>query len=108
MPQCEFSLSILLYQEDNLWIAHCLEFDIASQGKTINDAKESFERTFVGQVCLDLKDNKKPLEDVPKAPEYIWNKFHAGQNLGERRPIFIPRNTIASVRATAEQFRINS
>jgi hypothetical protein len=46
------------------WVAQCLEFDIAAQGKTIKDAQRAFERTFLGQVMLDLHHKRQPLEGI--------------------------------------------
>lgn len=86
--------SLVLFQEDELWIAHCLEFDIAAQGKTEEEATRSFERIFVGQICLDLVNNKKPFEDFQKAPKAVWDKR---PNVSpKRRPLYIPRERVTA------------
>lgn len=33
------------------WVAQCLEYDIAAQGKTIREAKKMFELTMAGELA---------------------------------------------------------
>lgn len=110
----KFNLSILLLQEDGIWVAQCLQKDIASQGSTIENAISSFERTFVGQVILDLKDNKSPLEDIQQAPNRFFETFNKleNQRLMTKRPIHLPITTdfpqAFVVDAMADDFRISA
>ena len=53
-----FSLSVLLLQEDVIWVAQCLEKDIVAQGESISDAIKAFKHTLIGQIVLDIKYNK--------------------------------------------------
>jgi len=53
----------------------CLEYDIAAQGKTPDEAKDRFEKTFLGQIALDIKENREPFTDVGRAPQKFWDMF---------------------------------
>lgn len=55
-------LSVVLMWDEDRWVAQCLEYDIAAQGHSIDEARESFERIFFGQIKLDLARGRLPLE----------------------------------------------
>lgn len=86
----DFKLSVLLLLEGDTWVAQCLEYDIAAQGKTIPAAKEAFARTFAGQVFVDLHHSVEPLCGFSQAPAVYWEQFKKGERLADRQPIFIP------------------
>ena len=87
-----FSVSVLLMKEDDFWVAQGLEFDVAAQGKTIQDAKNSFERTFIGQILVDVLNGEEPLSQVPRAPERYWAEFNGGERLRDRQVMPIPES----------------
>ncbi|MES0491487.1 MAG: type II toxin-antitoxin system HicB family antitoxin [Leptospirales bacterium] len=43
MPQ---NYTAILHKEDNVYVAHCPEIDIASQGETIEVAKENLKEAI--------------------------------------------------------------
>lgn len=61
-----FSVSVLLTEENGIYLAQCIEYDIAAQGSSIEKAKRAFEKTIVGQIILDIQYGKKPLEGIPE------------------------------------------
>jgi hypothetical protein len=72
------------------WVAQCLEFDIAAQGKNIKDAQQAFERTFIGQVMLDIHNSRRPLAGIGQAPKEYWDMFGGSERLADRRPFRLP------------------
>jgi hypothetical protein len=87
----DIKITGVLLKEASAWVAQGLEYDIAAQGTTIRDAINAFERTVVGQIMLDLKDNKKPLASLPKAPHFYWQKYAQGELLADGRlPFYLP------------------
>jgi len=103
-----FILSVLLFQQDKTWIAQCLEWDVAAQGKTLDDALNSFEKTFVGQIILDIEGGRNPLETTPQAPKEYWEKFDIAKKLEERKPFYLPEEMLPAyiIAATAQDLRI--
>ena len=75
----DFKLSVLLVREGDLWVAQCLQYDIAAQGKTITEAKHAFCRTVSGQVCVDLRHHVEPLSGFLPAPRVYWERSLAPQ-----------------------------
>lgn len=105
----DFKLSVLLLQEGKTWVAQCLEYDIAAQGKTIAAAKDAFSRTFAGQVFVDLHHKLDPLSGFSPAPKEYWDQFKSAERLADRQPILIPTESLPPaflVHAMADDLRI--
>lgn len=47
----------------------------ASQGKTVEQAKERLERNIGATMCVSMENGKRPFENVPKAPKEFWDMF---------------------------------
>jgi len=103
-----FSLSIFYYQENTTWVAQCLEYDIVGHGKSLDDALDSFQRVFLGQLILDVKNNRNPLETTPKAPKECWDQFDMAKRLQDRKPFYFPEEMLPAyiIAATAADLRI--
>ncbi len=71
----EYTLSVLLWQEDNLWLAQCLQYDIAAQAKTLGDLRYELERILVGHLVISAENGAEPFEDIPPAPTEFWQKY---------------------------------
>ncbi len=109
MTQTHFVVSVLFLRENEGWVAQCLEYDIAAQGATIPKAKNAFERTFVGQILVDLEKGKQPLQGIQQAPPSYWEKFEHGERLMDRRPFRLPDTLPPAfmIAATADDLRIS-
>jgi hypothetical protein len=72
------NLSAIAYQEDGVWIAHCLELDIVAEGKSADDAIRSLVSLCDLQINTALEEGD--LESVFRAapPEY-WRMFASGK-----------------------------
>ena len=86
------TLRILLVSDGGAWTAQCLEHDIAAQGKTIQDALFEFQRTLVAEVCLRASKGEQELNNIPRAPQMYWKKYHEVGELvdSHRCPPFAP------------------
>ncbi|OHB93575.1 MAG: hypothetical protein A3E19_04895 [Planctomycetes bacterium RIFCSPHIGHO2_12_FULL_52_36] len=72
-----FDLRVVIYKEDDDYIAHCLEMDIMGTGGTLEIAIEEMKRLVEAQIsyCFD-----KHIEDTllsPAPPEYWRRLLHA-------------------------------
>lgn len=105
-----FRLNILLFQEGNTWVAQCLERDVAGQGKTIDEATSAFERTFVGQIIIDVHNNEPPLGNIQRAPREYWEKFEKAKRLTDKIPFYLPDEIPPAfmIEAGAEELRISA
>lgn len=100
-PQISLSFTVLLFQESEWWVAQCLEYDIAAQGKTVAEVKDSFIKTLAGQMVVDVRNGNRPLEGIQRAPKYYWDKVQNADLRSAMKPIYLP-DEVSSVRATAE------
>lgn len=77
------TLRVLLLKSNDVWVAQCLEHDIAAQGRSIEAAKASFEHVFLGHVKLDESAGREPLANVPPAPDFYWERFRKASRLAD-------------------------
>lgn len=98
------SLSVLLFQEDAIWVTQCLEKDIVAQGENIPDTIKAFKHTLIGQIILDIRDNKAPLEDRTPAPAMYWEMFKEAKIYEASKPFQLPEEISPSwlIGATSE------
>ncbi len=108
MQNFEFNVNVLLLQEQKTWVAQCLEYDIAAQGDTINDAMNNFGRTFLGQVALDFSNQKRPLEGIEPSPDFYWEKFKKARRLQDGESFNLPDVPPAHIVAGINELRISA
>ena len=48
-------IGAVIFQEGNLWVAQCLEFDIAAQASTVKELGYELQRVLVGHVVSSLE-----------------------------------------------------
>ena len=66
----KFSIHILLYKEDDIQIAHCLEFDILAQGVTKQEALRNLLDAIELQVDFALEEDCAEMLYNPAPVEY--------------------------------------
>lgn len=73
-PQ-RLEIRAVLFQEIGLWVAQCLEHDIAVQAQTRADLLETLERTLLGYLLLGFEKGCRPFEWIPPAPRRYWEMY---------------------------------
>lgn len=70
----ELSIHVLGYREDDLYVAHCLEFDIVSDGKTEQEACQNCIECVQHYIefCVDEGSFENAINSAPR--EY-WQMF---------------------------------
>lgn len=68
------NINVLIFRTDTGWVAQCLQYDIAAQGKTIEEAQEAFVTTVIGEVAY-AKEKGVSMDTIPKAPECFWEQY---------------------------------
>jgi len=68
---------VLIEYEDNFFTAHCLEFDIVVDGKSMVDARKNCINAIVNHIsfCIATENTDKIMNPAPK--EY-WQAFYFG------------------------------
>jgi hypothetical protein len=103
-------LRVLLRFETQMWVAQCLEHDIAVQGRSIPEAKRMFLATLRAQVRLDVERGKKPLEGIPPAPHEYEREFEEAEALKDEPEISLTSGVPPAyqIAALSEEFRVSS
>jgi len=78
------NLSAIAYQEDGVWIAHCLELDIVAEGDDLDDAVRSLVSLCDLQIITALKEGDLRSIFRPAPPE-VWQMFSSGKALVEKK-----------------------
>ncbi len=102
VTEYKFEVQVVILRENESWIAQGLDYDITGHGKTLDDVMDNFERTFVGQILLDLHHRQQPLANIKKAPQFYWKKFHEAKRLAEKKQFSLPTNVPPSLMVSAE------
>ena len=105
----DFKLSVLLLREGEDWVAQCLEYDIAAQGRTLESVKDAFAQAFAARVTIDLARGVQPLIDLASAPNNYWMKFKLAERQQDHLPIPVPSDSLPPtflIRAMAYDVRI--
>jgi len=74
-PVPAYTISAVLFQRGEWWVAQCLEYDIATQAKSLPDLRYELERVLVGHMVVAARLGKRPFEDLPPAPRPDWEMF---------------------------------
>jgi len=71
---CPKNLSVVVFKESELWVAQCLQYDIAAQADSWGDALRNLEMTINGRIAVCRKESVNPF-DIPQAPKEYWELF---------------------------------
>ena len=74
MPKRKTPLRVVLYQDQGVWIAHCLEFDLLGDGPTKEEAARQLEKAIATQFESFL-ENKDINNLFSPAPAEIQRMF---------------------------------
>jgi hypothetical protein len=97
----------VLLKEASAWVAQGLEYDIAAQGKTIRDAMRAFRQTLIGQIVIDVRHGRQPFANIPKAPDFYWEKYDEGESLADnRQPLHLPKDLSPQLRSAEVELKV--
>lgn len=74
------AIRVVVFREGDLYVAQCLEFDIAAQGNDIESVLDRLELTLKEECALSLDGGgsiDRPFTDIPAAPNFfhgLWAK----------------------------------
>ena len=66
-------LNVLLMREGAYWVAQCLQFDIAVQGKTLAEAQYLFGQTIAARLLVGREMGIEALCTLPAAHPHYWS-----------------------------------
>lgn len=80
LPKCR----VLLFKEEEWWIAQGLEFDLSAVGRTQEEAMDRFSAQFFGRALVDAVLGRAPFAGLLEAPRRCWEAYEKAEELGPR------------------------
>ena len=84
-------MRVIILREGPMWVAQCLEHDIAAQGATLPEVAFAFVKTVAAQVAVAVATGEDPrafLDGFEAAPECYHRWYEMAAELVE--PIRVP------------------
>src|SRR5712691_3542182 len=69
------AIRALVFQDGDSVSPRCLEYDLATQARTLPRLYESLRRLILGHIAVRLHHNQRPFEGLKPAPSKYWNMF---------------------------------
>jgi hypothetical protein len=69
------SIHVVVFEDRGWWVAQCLEYDLCTSSKNLNDLSRQIASQLRLQVALDRKRGRQPFEGLPPSPEKFWNLY---------------------------------
>jgi hypothetical protein len=70
-------LRVVVYREGDVYVAQCIEYDIATQAHDIDSLLERLDLTLDAECAMSKDRTGKPFDGIPPAPNYfhgLWAK----------------------------------
>lgn len=67
------TITAIVFRQGRLWVAQCLEVDIAVSVESRDDLPKALRQRLQGQMLLDLRHGVAPFSRFGQAPERFWN-----------------------------------
>ena len=59
----------VLFEDRGVWVAQCVEYDIAAFAASLPELPRAFERAVAANLCANADLGRDGLDGVPPAPE---------------------------------------
>lgn len=85
----KIKISAIAFHDKGVWVAQCVEYDIAVSAETLPKLRKAFERAVVANICVNEKLGRSGLDGIPPAPSKfrdLFNNAHTGLHPIKREP----------------------
>jgi hypothetical protein len=82
----EETIRAVVFQEDRMWIAQCLEYDIAVQADGVEELRRRLYGTLQAELQASIDDGDKPFGGIGPAPDrffQLWEKCSTSLKLDD-------------------------
>lgn len=88
------SVDVLVRQQDGVFVAQGLQFDVAVQARNEDELKERFVHAFAAYLLDSIANEGTPLTSFRPAPRRYWDMFLRGQVLDTDLPVYVPSDRV--------------
>jgi predicted RNase H-like HicB family nuclease len=82
-------INILVKEEDDLFVAHCMELDIVATGHSLEEATRDLEDLIIAQLRYAFANDNLAHLYRPAPPE-IWEQFYKCGEAPREKKISVP------------------
>lgn len=89
-------VSAVIFREGDYWVAQVLEYDLATQARSLKDLQYGLQRTLIGHIVASTEADQIPFERLAPAPKRYWEMFATAYALEfEHHPFRIPHGHVS-------------
>jgi hypothetical protein len=87
-PSRPYKIHAVAFTEGPWCVAQCLEYDIATQARSMSALYHEIERIIAAHILLAQQQGREPFANIPRAPKRFWRMYKdANLSLEPVRPI---------------------
>ena len=79
MPTTSNTIRVIVFKDEGLWVAQCLEYDIGAQADDLDALSDRLLVTLKAEINESVERHGEPFAGIPPAPK----RFHL---MWDRRP----------------------
>ena len=83
MPK--YQVRAVVFKDGDWWIAQCLEYDLVSAARTLDDLKGELLAQLEFQVAYSLRSGREPFAGFRQGPARYWKMYEEVQSFAEDR-----------------------
>jgi hypothetical protein len=76
----EYTVRAVAFKNGQNWVAQCLEYDIATQAKTLDALLYELDRIIVAHLLVAEKEGGSPFSGIPRAPKRFWEMYRGARS----------------------------
>ena len=73
------TVNAVAFRAEGLWIAQCLEYNLASYTETLEELPDELLQQLVSQIKLDTEAGLTPFANFKPAPARYWKMYEAAR-----------------------------
>src|SRR5262245_13515907 len=70
-----YIIRAVVFQEGEWLCVQCLDYNLATQAKTLLGLNRAFQQLIIGHIAIRLRHNQRPFEGLRRAPKKYWAMF---------------------------------
>ena len=79
----EPTIRAVVFREGDWWIIQCLEYDLATQTRRLEDVPAEFQRLVLAQMAVNAERGVEPFHGFAEAPRKFWNLYERARRFVE-------------------------
>ena len=87
----EFRVRAVVFREGEWWVAQCLEYDLATQARRLEDLPRELRRLLTVQIQASQEYGVEPFEGFSRAPARFWKMYENAKSRVEPVESEVPK-----------------